>query len=130
MTDAASAPDAPRIGAGDVPIKIDGEDLVLVPSFSAAKVLSARYGGLTVAIDRIGKLDVDVITDVLMLGLGYGQTRRPPADLPERIWRTGFTDESGLAARCVDYLYVLMNGGRPPARGEGDQPAPRPPTAS
>lgn len=124
----------PRAGDGDVPVTIDGEEFVLTPNFNAAKLLSARSGGILNMVDRVVKLDVEAVLDVITLGLGYGPARRPPKDLAERIWRTGMTDSTGgLADRCIEYLHILANGGRPLARDpdeEAHQDSANPPTKS
>ena len=126
------------IGAGDVPIvllTLDGvpEDFVLRPTYAAAKAVSKGAGGFLNALNRVGQMDAEFIADVVALGLGYGQTRRPPPDLGERVYRTGVSDEGhpqparpgetrqigGLGERCVEYVRVLMNGGQPPKEDEG-----------
>lgn len=112
----------PRPGSGNVVITLldvhgQPEEFELKPSYQAAKTLSAQSGGLLKLLERIGTLDLDAITQVVALGMGYGtQTRRGPPDLAERIWRTGVDDTSGgLAERCVLYIRVLMAGGRMPS---------------
>ncbi len=117
------------IGAGDIPIELDGEEVVLRPTWKAAKMLSTKYDGLTAAIERIMRLDIAVVTDVIGVGLGYTTTKRPPDDLGEKVYRTGMTDDRGqLAAHCIRYLHVLAAGGRAPEEGssgdleESDRP--------
>jgi len=102
------------VGMGDVEIILAGEELVLKPSYRAAKTLSAKYGGLTSAIERVVRLDLDLIVDVIAIGLGYTSTKRPPEDLGQKIFETGLTDDTGLIAeRCITFLRVLAAGGRP-----------------
>ena len=103
----------PKLGSGNVPVVIDGEAMVLVPTYAAMVAISAR-GGLRGAMERILQLDAETIIDVLVAGLGYGPGRRPPKDLAEQIWRTGFTLPSGaLADAAFNYVSILANGGRP-----------------
>lgn len=103
----------PQLGAGNVNVVIDGEPMVLVPTYAAMVAISAR-GGLRGVMERILQLDAETITDVLVAGLGYGPGRRPPKDLAERIWKTGFTLPSGgLADAAFNYVNILANGGRP-----------------
>lgn len=116
-----------RIGAGDVPVVIDGVEYVLKPSYHAARTISTQSGGIAGAIERVVRLDIETIISVLSLGLGYSQGNRQPKDFPDRVWRTGFTDDTGgLAERCVLYLRVLAAGGRMPKTdtegGEGGDP--------
>lgn len=103
----------PRLGAGNVDVVIDGEPMTLVPTYAAMVAISAR-GGLRGAMERILNLDSETIVDVLVAGLGYGSGKRPPKDLAERIWRTGYTLPSGgLADAAFNYVSILANGGRP-----------------
>lgn len=134
---AASNTTRARLGAGDVPITLlneagDPEDLVLKPSYNAARTLSRTAGGLMGAMERVAKLDTDTVVQVITLGLGYdSQNRRAPRDLDERVWSTGLSDDSGgLAERCVTYIRVLMSGGKLPktdeAEARDDSPDPPP----
>lgn len=105
----------PRPGAGNVRITIDGEAMELVPSYAAMAAINGRGGGLRGVLDRITNLDADTIISVILVGLGYGPGgRRPPADMNERIWRTGLLlSTGGLANAAFDYVNILANGGRP-----------------
>lgn len=112
MTEEAARP---VVGAGDVTINLlDAagvpESMTLKPSFHAARTLSAQSGGLIGTLDRIARLDMDVIVQVVQLGVG-GRDK----NLPERVYNTGLSDEEGgVAERCIAYVRVLMNGGRAP----------------
>lgn len=133
MTEEAPKP-KPRLGAGDVQIMLcdaqgdNPEPITLKPSYHAARTLSGLSGGLMGALERVTKLDVDAVVQIISLGMGSTPTRRPPKDLGERVYATGLTDDTGaLAERCVTYLRVLMNGGQMPQDGgeggdEGDPP--------
>lgn len=111
-----------RIGEGDVPIKLfDGEELVMKPSWGAAQQVSTRFGGISGAVEKVIRMDIDTTIQIVLLGLGYLGNRKPPSDLAERIWRSGLTDGSGgIAEACVKYLHVLANGGRPPTPEPGE----------
>ena len=103
------------LGAGDVTIILDGEEKVLKPSYGAAKSISVKYGGLSSAIERIMRLDIEATADIIGIGMGYTSTRRPPLDLAEKVFKSGLTDDTGaLAERCVTFLRVLAGGGRLP----------------
>jgi len=109
----------PRLGSGNVRITIDGEALELVPTYAAMAKISSRGGGLRGAMERILQLDADTIVDVITVGLGYGANKRPPKDLSERIWRTGFTlTTGGIADAAFEYVNVLANGGQPVPKDE------------
>lgn len=102
------------IGSGDVHIKLGDEELVLKPTWIAAQTLSREFGGVLSGVERLLKVDMDAITKVITVGLGYVGSRKPPSDLSKRIWEAGVTaDSGGLVGHCVTYLRVLANGGRP-----------------
>lgn len=95
----------PNIGAGNVEIVLDGETYVLKPTLKAALTLTNVQGGLPALIQRCINLEINAIVEVISQGLGVTSK-----DLPERVWRTGlFT----LSARCIRFLNILANGGRP-----------------
>ena len=109
----SSAPQV-RVGDGEVQIEIDGKQYTLRPSYYAAKTISSRYGGIMGALQRVGSVDVDVIVDVICIGVGYTQNKRAPDDFKEKIWQAGFTDATArLIERCASYLRLLSGGGRP-----------------
>jgi len=116
-------------GEGEITVNIDGQEEVLRPTYGVARTLSTRYGGLSQVTDRVLNLDLDVITDIVQLGLGYSSSNRPPRDLSERIWRSGLTDDSGsIAERCVLFVRVLAHGGRLPVdKPEGAEGEPQAP---
>lgn len=114
-----------RIGDGNVPFKLeDGEELTLKPSWGAAQAISRQYGGISGAVERVVRMDMDTVVQVILFGLGYGignSSRKPPPDLAERIWKTGFTDRTGsIGEITIKYLHILANGGKPlPEDSEG-----------
>jgi hypothetical protein len=113
----------PALGAGDVVIVLgqgdDAEEMVLRPTYRAAKTLSTKYNGLSSVIERVLRLDFEIVVDVIGIGLGYTSTKRPPEDLAERVFHTGLTDDTGgLAERCVTFLHALAGGGRLPDKSE------------
>lgn len=102
-------------GADYVPIMLDGRVQHLTATFAAARVISTKYGGVSNAVRRILDLDIDAVTDIVALGLGYtSPTKRPPKDLGEQVFRAGLIDDSegDLAHRCVVFLKAVGNGGR------------------
>lgn len=121
-----------RVGMGSVTITLGSGDeekeYTLVPTLAAAQGTSRIAGGLRGAIDSIVKLDLDVITRVVQLGLGPKVVKTLGTELSELVWQSGMTDSGGeLASKCIEYLTMLSNGGRPltPAvktEAEGDSP--------
>jgi hypothetical protein len=115
--------DKATLGAGNVPIVLDGEEYVLRPTLGAALFLVRQPGGLQAMSNRIFvQIDLDAATTVVQHGLGYPSRSLEAAALPDKVWRTGLTD--GLAEKCVLYLRVLAGGGQLPAEARDDTPRP------
>ncbi len=105
-----------HIGAGNVEIELDGEKMVLRPTLKAAQAISRQAGGIMGAISAIGKFDIDVMSNVVALGLGLeGKDARA---IPEKVYATGMMELSGPVTQ---FLSNLSNGGRPLSGGEGDE---------
>jgi hypothetical protein len=115
----------PTLGDGDVVIILKttaGEDqeLTLRCTYGAAQYLSKQNGGYTNVVRKLLELDLDVHAQVVAAGLGMiGPGKRPAADLAQRIYMTGLTDDTGgLTERCVTFIRALSGGGRLPAAVE------------
>ena len=130
--------DKRELGMGNVPvimIDADGREnkVVLKPSLHAVRTLSRRYGGLQLVVDKIAKLDFDVIVDVLEAGLqvpnGNPKTR---AELEASVYASGLSDQTGgLPTAAVKFVMILVNGGRvPPEDGALEAAQPNPPIAA
>lgn len=94
-----------NIGDGNVEIILDGEPLILRPSLKAALVLSNGQGGIPVMVQRCINLEMDAITSIISHGLGVWSK-----DIPEKVYNTGLFTLSG---KCIHFLNILANGGRP-----------------
>lgn len=112
-----------ELGAGDVPVTIDGVSMALRPTWIAAQQISRNYGGISPAIEKVVSVDFEAIVFIVGLGLGYGPDRAMPQDMPEKIWRSGATDATGrLVQQVVRYLSILSAGGKPTVAKEGASP--------
>ena len=105
----------PALGAGNVTITLDGEDVVLRPTLKAAQTISRMNGGIMSAVERVTLFDLEVITSVVAAGLD-----RPTKEIADDVWRTGCAD---LAPHVINFLSILANGGRPVggSGGEGEE---------
>ena len=105
----------PRLGSGDVTITLNDKEYTLRPTLKAAMILSRTSGGIRGTIDAVMQMNLDVITTVIKQGLGPNIVRQfKQEQLEEAIWEAGLTDTSGgILGKCVEYLHVLANGGRP-----------------
>lgn len=104
------------LGAGNVPITLDGEEAVLRPSLKAAQTISKQSGGIIAAVQAVGRFDFETIVAVIALGLGVSQAREVQT-LAEKVYSTGLTD---LVEPVTKFLTIIANGGRPvDGGGEG-----------
>lgn len=99
-------------GAGDVPILLGGEELVLVPSLEACRAIAKMAGeSLNVAAARVGeRLDFEFIVEVVALGVG-ATSPHLKKDIAQRIYEQGVVS---VAADVILYIRTIMNGGRRP----------------
>jgi hypothetical protein len=124
-----------EIGIGNVVVKLTGadgteRDLVLKPSLHAVRTLSRKYGGLHPLIDRVAKLDFDVIIDVLEAGAQIVHNPKARQELEAAVYSTGLNDAlGGPAILAVKYITILINGGKPPPDDDGAPSEGNPATA-
>jgi hypothetical protein len=104
----------PRVGSGNITITLNGQDYELIPTLGAAQSISRLSGGLRGAIQSVMNLDLDTIDRIVKAGLGPTVSREIGPNLGAYVFDAGFTDQGGeLASKCIEYLTVLSNGGRP-----------------
>lgn len=101
---------------GDVEFELAGETVTLKPTFLAATRIPKQFGGYMPAIDLVSKLDPAAMQSVIAHGMGL--TNHGQKGLDDRIWRTGYAK---VAAPCIEFLTVLMNGGKKPNESETEE---------
>jgi hypothetical protein len=102
--------------------------VVLKPSLHAMRQLSRKYSGLQQVMERLLKVDFDVLVDVFELGMQIAPGNpKARAELEQTVYSTGLLDgEGGLISIASNYVAVLMNGGKPPKAGAEEAPPPNP----
>lgn len=104
-------------GEGDIPIELYGLGKVyLKPTLSACLLLS-RSGddGPRRLADKCLALNIDAISIIVAAGLD-----KDPDEMLEVIFKTGLTN---LFGPCLQFIRVVMNGGRlPKEREDKDKP--------
>lgn len=116
-----TAKNKPSLGAGDITIELmnaDGEleTKALKPTLRAMQFISRRNGGGVAAMEACAKADFDTIAEIVKHGLSL--TDNGAKGLDERIFATGTMK---LAIPCVNFVMVLMNGGRPVEEDDTDE---------
>ena len=114
----------PSLGAGDVEITILDNEYKLKPTLLAAKTLDKDFGGGMGAINRISQFDLGAVTKLIKVGLGLTDNGASKfgdgLGLEEAVYKTGVMT---LAAPCIRYVHVILNGGKPPVdEEEGEAP--------
>lgn len=94
----------------EIRVTIDGVEVILEPSYQAAKKLSERYSGLLTLMDVLNIGSLQAATDVVFWSLGKKDAER--AALEEQVFNAGLTY---LTPHLVRYAIALMHGGRIPA---------------
>ena len=110
------------------------QTVILKPSLHAMRTLSRKYSGLQAVLEKVLRVDFDVMVDVFEVGmqlpLGNPKAR---SELEQSLYLSGVLDqEGGLVAVATNFINVLLHGGKPPplaGTGEVPQP-PNPPNAS
>lgn len=123
MQQSAPATDIPRLGQGNITIKVGERTLTLKPSINAATQLSRQYNGLVECASRASRLDLDCVIDIVTLGLGppYDTNLRMRKELTEQLFLAGFSDDTGgIASAAVKFVHILIRGGRPPKADEDE----------
>lgn len=115
----------PKLGQGTIVIEVGAERFELKPTINAMKTLSLRYGGLQDVLDKIQRIDVQVIEEVIVAGLGQAyQSVKMRNHVMEKMLSMGLSDDTGgVAFACQKYVLVLMRGGKPlPTDKDPDEP--------
>lgn len=99
----------------EVTFTLGDEEVTLKPTFLAATRIPKAFGGYMPAIDAISKLDPNAMEVVVAHGMGLTPHGQKQMNLPERIYQTGYPL---VAAPCIEFLTILMNGGKKPTETE------------
>lgn len=97
----------------EVTFELAGESVTLKPTFYAASRIPKHFGGYMPAIEAISKLDPNAMEVVIAHGLQLTQAGQKGLD--EKIYSTGYPK---VAAPCIQFLTILMNGGKTPEETE------------
>ncbi len=95
----------------DVLITLADRELVLKPTVRAALALSKKHNGLQNVLARIANVELEAILDVIEVGSNF---KGDKLQLQEAVFSAGVIgDTESVVVKCVDYVHVLMRGGRP-----------------
>ena len=98
-----------RLNAGEVTIKLNGEDRILKPTLRAITMISSQFGGLAKARDALAVQDFQAATTIIRWGLNMPDSEAKK--LPDVVFETGLTVD--LLVPLIRYVGILANGGKP-----------------
>jgi hypothetical protein len=96
-----------KIGGGDVPVILDGRELLLKPSLDACIQIS-RMGAINDVFARLRAMHFETICQVIGIGLGANPRQREK-DIPEAVYNAGIF---AISAVAMEFVHVIANGGR------------------
>lgn len=94
-----------------VTFELSGETVELKPTYGAATRIPKHFGGYMPAIDAISKLDPAAMETIIAYGMDLTPAGQKKLDLPRKIYESGYPK---VAAPCIEFLTILMNGGKRP----------------
>lgn len=104
---------------GGTVIRVNGQPYTLQPTMQAVRRVTASYGGLRPAIARVQAVDFDAAASIIVAGADLPLDKAALDALGAAIWRD--QDSTLILSEVMDYLALLLRGGRDPA--PGDPPA-------
>ena len=87
-----------------------GVSYELVPSLAALRGINATLGGLLPAFEKVKSLNFDAMASVIVAASGEKVDQAGFDRLVTAIWQGD--DGAKTGAVIVDYLLVMLNGGR------------------
>lgn len=103
----------PIVGGGKVPIILEGKEYFLEPSLEACLELARSPVGLGGLIDRCKAMHFETICMIIGVGLRPNGKALNPRQrdqmIPKAVYEAGIIDVAGI---CMEYLTVILNGGR------------------
>jgi hypothetical protein len=96
-----------EIGGGDVPIILDGRELLLKPSLEACIAIS-KMGSINEVFAHIRSMHFETICQVIGIGIGANPRQREK-DIPEAVYNAGIF---AVSAAAMEYVHVIANGGK------------------
>lgn len=106
------------VTAEPIAVEVGGKTYELKPTLQAVRAVGQSLGGLGPAFRRIRDLDIDAMAAIIVAGCGAQMKNREIDALTEAVWQ--HEDKVSLGGDLIDYLTILLNGGRRPA--ETNQP--------
>lgn len=98
-----------QIGGGDIPVILDGRELLLRPSVEACIAIS-KMGSINEVFARIRSMHFETICAVIGIGIGANPRQREK-DIPKAVYEAGMF---AVSAAAMEYVHAIANGGRRP----------------
>lgn len=102
-----------------VTVKVGKKTYCLKPTIAAVRQINLIFGGLKPAMETTGDLNCDALAQIILAGSEEKFSQKDVEALGEAIWDAQFGGE--VLSRVMEYLGLLLNGGRPPADEETEE---------
>lgn len=99
-----------NLNDGEVSLTLGDETYILRPTLNAIRTLSRAHGGLRPALQTLFNQEFDGVVSIIKIGAGVPD--RDEKALAAKVYAAGMNDATLMP--LVEYLKVLMNGGKPP----------------
>lgn len=96
-------------GIGDIVVDFDGSKITLKPTLEACIRLNNLHNSLNLTKARVENYDFETICQVIAAGVGANPEQMKRLVQPG-VFRTGMID---LVPVCIEFIGVVINGGRP-----------------
>ena len=100
----------PDLNEGEISLTLGDDTYTLRPTLNAIRTLSRAHGGLRPALQTLFNQDFDGVVSIIKIGAGVPD--RDEKALAAKVYAAGMNDATLMP--LVEYLKVLMNGGKPP----------------
>jgi len=99
-----------NLNDGEVSLALGDDTYILRPTLNAIRTLSRAHGGLRPALQTLFNQEFDGVVSIIKIGAGVPD--RDEKALAAKVYAAGMNDATLMP--LVEYLKVLMNGGKAP----------------
>lgn len=107
-----------NLNDGEVVLILGEDRYILRPTLNAIRNLSRLHNGLRHTFQKIVDQDFEGITQIIQIGAALPE--RDQKVLGDKLFRAGLNDDTLMP--LIDYMKILMNGGRMPSDATPEQP--------
>lgn len=103
-------------------VKVDGKEYTLEPTLKAVRQICATYGGLLTAFRQVNDANPSTAAAIIVFGADIKLKDGETDQFEEKVWKTPRSD---YANGIIQYLGMLLNGGKPLEEDADDEEEPK-----